>query len=178
MKTTGFISRQNASHRVYSAGDLQVRIIRARSADADTLTAIAFAAKRHWDYPLHWMEAWRDDLTIRPEFIAGQAQAVYTAQSAGKAVGFYALICTDSQAVLEHLWVLPEAMGRGIGRALFQHAVQQARSLGAATLEVTADPNAESFYLHMGARRVGEKTYQLEGQRRRLPHLALDIEQT
>lgn len=180
MKTAESLPWQNAAHRVYSPGrtGAQVQIVRARPDDADTLTAIAFAAKRHWGYPLRWLEAWRDELTIRPEFIASQAQAVYAAQYRGKVAGFYALTCANRQAALEHLWVLPEAMGQGIGRALFEHAVQQARGFGAMTLEITADPNAEGFYLRMGARRVGERTYQLEGQPRRLPLLVLDIEQT
>lgn len=177
---------QNAAHRVYSGGDLRLRIVRARPDDADKLTAIAYAAKRHWDYPLRWLEAWRDALTIRPEFIAGrapdpdqgQAQVVYAALAGAKPVGFYALTCAGRQATLEHLWVLPEAMSQGIGRALFQHAVHQAQDFGAETLAITADPNAEGFYVRMGAHRVGEATYLLEGRRRRLPQLALDIAKT
>ena len=38
-----------------------------------------------------------------------------------------------------------------------------------------ADPNAEGFYRRMGARRVGETTYELDGRERILPLLALDM---
>ena len=73
-----------------------------------------------------------------------------------RAVGFY-LLTTESDGMhLDHLWIAPHAMGRGIGRALFEHAVEQARRLGHQTLKIEADPNAEGFYTRMGARRVGE----------------------
>jgi hypothetical protein len=46
-----------------------MQIERANAQDAEKLTEIAFAAKRHWGYPEEWMESWRDALTIKPEFI-------------------------------------------------------------------------------------------------------------
>ena len=66
-----------------------MHITRARPDDAATLTNIAFAAKRHWGYPMSWIESWRDVLTVRPEFIAGYE--TYAAIDAGRAIGFYAL---------------------------------------------------------------------------------------
>jgi GNAT superfamily N-acetyltransferase len=86
-------------------------------------------------------------------------------------VGFYALVGEG----LEHLWVTPEHMGTGVGRALFEHAVRRAASMGAETLKIEADPNAEGFYLRMGARRVGEITYPLNGQKRTLPLLVVEV---
>ena len=47
-----------------------MQIRRATPDEADTLTSIAHAAKRHWNYPEKWIEQWRSDLTITPEFIA------------------------------------------------------------------------------------------------------------
>ena len=60
-------------------------------------------------------------------------------------------------------------MGRGIGRALFEHAVEQARRLGSHALKIESDPNAEGFYKRMGAHRVGETITAIDGQRRELP---------
>ena len=56
---------------------------------------------------------------------------------------------------LLHLWVLPEAMGRGAGRSLFSHAIERTRHLGFRELEIESDPNAEGFYRRIGAHRVG-----------------------
>ena len=47
-------------------------------------------------------------------------------------------------------------MGLGVGKALFQDAQNKATDLGAQTMEIQSDPNAETFYQKMGAVTVGE----------------------
>jgi GNAT superfamily N-acetyltransferase len=150
-----------------------MEILRAKPGDAEALTRISFAAKRHWGYPERWIERWRETLTVTPDLVS--RNEVYAAIVEGKAVGFYALAGEGRGIELEHLWVLPEFIGTGLGRALFDHAVRQAASLGAEVLSVEADPNAEGFYRRMGARRVGEISYPMDGQERTLPMLAVDV---
>jgi GNAT superfamily N-acetyltransferase len=60
---------------------------------------------------------------------------------------------------LSRLMVEPAAIGTGRGRQLWQHAVATARRLGATVLTVDSDPNAEGFYLRMGAVTVGEQDW-------------------
>jgi GNAT superfamily N-acetyltransferase len=150
-----------------------IKIVPATSADAVCLTEIAFAAKRHWGYPERWIQTWRGILTIRPEFIA--ANVAYRAVENGCTVGFYLLTKENDGMHLDHLWILPSAIGRGIGRALFEHAVEQGRQLGFQTIKIEADPNAEGFYLRMGARRVGTNVTEIEGQPRELPLLVYQL---
>ncbi|MEY2488165.1 MAG: hypothetical protein QOC70_107 [Verrucomicrobiota bacterium] len=150
-----------------------MQIIRAKPEDAEALTEIAHAAKRHWGYPEHWIQSWREILTMRPQFIA--ANVTYSAMEDARAVGFY-LLTTESDGLhLDHLWIAPHAMGRGIGRALFEHALEQTSKLGHRTLKIEADPNAEGFYLRMGARHVGVTVTNIENQRRELPLLLYDL---
>ncbi len=137
------------------------------------LSAIAFTAKAHWDYPAHWLEQWRDQLTITPEFIA--ANETFMATIAERAVGFHALLRIRETTRLEHLWVLPDQMGKGIGRALFTHAAMRAAALGALCLTTEADPNAEPFYLHLGAVRTGTLVGEIEGCRREMPVLSFAL---
>lgn len=147
-------------------------IRRARPEEADRLTALAFAAKGHWGYPDHWLEAWRDDLTFTPAFVA--AHPVYVAVDEEDApVACYALLPSggSGEVELEHFWVHPDAMGRGLGRRLFEHAAGVARSLGGDALLIDSDPYAEDFYRRMGAERVGEVRADMDGQRRELPRL-------
>jgi GNAT superfamily N-acetyltransferase len=150
-----------------------MQIVRAEPEDAEALTAIAHAAKRHWGYPERWIESWRDILTMRPEFIA--ENVAYSAIEEDRAVGFYLLTTEADGLHLDHLWIAPHAMGRGIGRALFEHAVEQTRRLGHRTLRIEADPNAEGFYTRMGARRVGVTVTSIEDQRRKLPLLLYNV---
>lgn len=150
-----------------------MQIVPAKAQDADALTEIAFAAKRHWGYPERWIQNWREILTMRPEFIA--ANVSYSAVEDGRTIGFYLLTAESDGMHLDHLWIRPFAMGRGVGRALFEHAMEQARALGFPGIKIEADPNAEGFYRHMGARRIGTNVTEIEGARRELPLLLYQL---
>ena len=150
-----------------------MKIVRAKPEDAAALTEIAFAAKRHWGYPERWIEIWRDILTVTPALVA--ANPTFSAIEDDRVVGFSSLTI-EPRPDLTHLWVLPRAMGRGFGRALFERIVEQGKALGFSSFEIEADPNAESFYLHLGAKRVGTSVTELEGERRELPLLRYQME--
>jgi GNAT superfamily N-acetyltransferase len=154
-------------------GQVKIQIVRAQPSDAETLTVVAHAAKRYWGYPDRWIEAWTEDLTVTARFIV--ENEVFLAERGDEVIGFYALSVKDNKAELEHLWVAPEGMRSGVGRKLFGHAINRASSLGATAIEITSDPNAEGFYLKMGAGRVGDVVSEIEGKGRVLPRLIFDI---
>jgi GNAT superfamily N-acetyltransferase len=95
--------------------------------------------------------------------------------SGGEPFGFYALTGTGRELELEHLWVSPAWIGTGAGRLLFEHATDLAASRGASSVKIEADPNAEGFYLRMGAKRTGQNVYEIEGHRRALPLMAVEL---
>ena len=150
-----------------------MKIVRADPASAPALSALARAAKAHWGYPMSWLEQWRDQLTITPEFIS--AEETYAAEVEGRIVGFHALLATEQSMRLEHLWVLPQWMGQGIGRRLFEHAAARAAARGATCLTIESDPHAEAFYLRMGAMRVASIPSALDGVARKLPVLTFAL---
>jgi N-acetylglutamate synthase-like GNAT family acetyltransferase len=154
---------------------MDIKIRRATPDEADTLTSIAHAAKRHWGYPEKWIEHWRNDLTLSSDFIANNE--VYVAVIEDRIAGCGALVLSDSLAELEHMWIDPQQMGTGIGRALFEHVTQRARQLGLNELELSADPNAEGFYERMGAERIGDVRSEIDGQPRVLPRMRIDVSQ-
>ncbi len=129
-------------------------IRRARPDEASLLTALAVRAKAFWGYDAAFMDACRDDLTVAVEEIA--TCPVYVSEDRGRLAGFYQLREQADHAELVALFVEPEAMGRGHGKALWQHAVTTARELGFGCLILQSDPYAEGFYQAMGAHRVGE----------------------
>ena len=107
--------------------DIQIR--RAMPEEAAVLTEIAHAAKRHWGYPENWIEHWQGDLTITRDFISNHE--VYVAVTDKEIAGCCALVVKDSQAELEHMWIRPQYMGAGYGKALFVHVMQRAATLSA-----------------------------------------------
>jgi GNAT superfamily N-acetyltransferase len=100
---------------------------------------------------------------------------VYVAFSGGEPIGFYALTGEGRGLELHHLWISPGWIGSGIDRLLFEHAMERAASRGASIVEIEADPNAEGFYLGMGARLVRENVYEMEGERRALPLFQVEL---
>ena len=152
---------------------MMLDIRQARPNEAETLTAIAHAAKRHWGYPEGWIDQWKSDLTLTPEFIANNE--VFVALINNQVAGCCALVLTGSPAEIEHMWIRPEHMGSGVGRALFNYARRRAEKRTAHVLELSADPNAEGFYERMGTKRVGEVTADMDGQSRVLPRMRLEL---
>lgn len=150
-----------------------ISIERAIPAQAARLSRIAFAAKAHWGYPKHWMDMWKPQLTFSPEFF--EVYESWVAAANKKPIGFYTLEERNGQAWLENLWVLPEYIGRGVGKALFLHAVELSRRRGYKTLQLEADPNAVGFYEKMGMYRIRERQYEIEGHLRRLPTMEIKL---
>ena len=146
-----------------------MQIVPASSSDAPTLTALAFAAKRHWGYPEAWIEQWRDELTFTAENIVGHPTFKVIADHA--TIGVYQLKIEEVAAELTDLWVHPSAMGRGVGRLLVEHAESTARGLGCTRLHLASDPHAEAFYLRLGLRRYGAQDASMDHRPRVLPLL-------
>lgn len=146
----------------------------ARPDESELLGELACAAKAHWGYPPDVMALWADDLGVSPEFI--EEHHVVCAERDGEVVGFAAVCEEDGAFELEHLWVRPERMHQGVGRALLGEIVEHVRPLGATGIRIVSDPHAEGFYLKLGARRVGAKE-STKRPGRFLPVLVLDIEE-
>ena len=146
---------------------MNFQIHRAKLEQAEALTQIALAAKRHWGYPERWMELWKPQLTFSPDYL--EENESWVAEIAQAPIAFYTLLEKDEGAWLENLWVLPEWIGKGIGKRLFDHAVELARQRGYKLLQLEADPNAAGFYEKMGMYKIGERRSEVDGQPRILP---------
>ena len=134
---------------------MQTKVVRSKPQDAPALTKIAKAAKGCWAYPKEWMKKWEEELTISPEQI--EKDFVFHLDKEGKIVAFYSLSETDGVFDIEHMWVLPEYIGKGLGKMLFEHTKETVMKNGGKKIRVESDPNAEGFYIKMGMHRTGEK---------------------
>lgn len=150
-----------------------ISIRRALPEQANELTKIAFAAKAHWGYPERWMDMWRPQLTFSTEYF--EQYESWAAFDGEVPVAFYTLEEKKGNAWLENLWVLPEYIGQGVGRALFLHAVERSRQHGYEILQLEADPHAVGFYERMGMYKVGQRSYEIEGLLRVLPTMEIEL---
>jgi len=148
---------------------------RAQSGESERLTRIARDAKAHWGYPEAWLRAWQPVLRITPEYV--ERQLVYVAALDAEPVGFYVLEPRDDRWSLEHFWVEPRWHGRGVGRLMFTHAVDNIRAIRPGIMVIEADPYAAGFYSRMGARRSGTVPAPVEGDPgRTLPVFEVDVQ--
>lgn len=147
-------------------------IRRARPDEAGSLTALALRAKAHWPYDDALMAVFRRTIEITAADIA--ADIVLVHETDGVANGFGVLIATGTDAELDHLWVEPAAIGRGIGRVLFEAFAAAARRAGAARIVLNSDPHAEGFYRRLGAVRIGDHPV-AEIPGRVLPRMAIRL---
>ena len=135
---------------------MDVTIRRAYPAEADALNGLIMRSKAHWGYDSALLEAWRSGLTLDPATIADHP--VYCAEdtTTGALTGVSHLYpLNDEEVYLDHLFVEPATMGKGIGAALWRHALSWATSHGAHAIVFDADPHARPFYERMGAVVVG-----------------------
>jgi len=152
---------------------MEVKIRKARSEESSRLTQIAFSAKRYWNYPEEYFEIWKNELTISGEYI--NKNLVYVAEVDGTAVGFFSIVeVTEDYWAgkvfvkkgfwLDNLFVIPEYIGKGIGRKLMQYAESLCREKGISSLSIFSDPNARGFYEKMGAVYKGETPSSIENR--------------
>lgn len=136
------------------------------------LSDLCFRSKAVWGYDAAFMEACRGELTLEPRDL--QSTSIAVAERDGKPIGVAQIKVVNDDADLAKLFVEPDALQSGIGKALFAWAIDVARQLGARRMTIEADPEAAPFYRRMGAHDVGEApSGSIRG--RMLPKLAVDL---
>ncbi len=119
------------------------------------MSALALRSKAYWGYDVDFIEACRRELSFDSDYLS--SNPVFVGVLDGKPVGFYALErLSNTEAELGALFVEPDQIGRGIGRALISHAKQTAREIGFVSIVIQGDPNAADFYRAAGGVPCGE----------------------
>lgn len=145
----------------------------ARVEEAAALTELSLRSKAVWGYDASFLARCRLVMQVKAEALLSQPH--YVAEEGGRILGFYGFEPEAAGVGLDYLFVEPDVIGRGVGTALWRHAVDTARALGHSALIVVADPNAEGFYRRMGARPIGAQGSDLE-RGRLLPVLRFPLE--
>ena len=90
-----------------------------------------------------------------------------------KILGFCVLSEADGVLEIEHLWIRPEHIGKGLGKLLLRKVLDEVITQSHVTLSVVADPNATGFYEKFGLKTVEYIPSQPEG--RKLPVMQLPL---
>jgi len=136
------------------------------------LSDLCFRSKAVWGYDAAFMEACRAELSLEARDLHSTSIAV--ADDDGKPIGVAQVQVAGDEAVLLKLFVEPDALRTGVGRALLAWATDISKRMGATQLTIEADPDAAPFYRRMGAHNVGQApSGSIPG--RMLPKLAIDL---
>lgn len=131
----------------------------AKKEEAEILTKISYKSKRYWNYPQEYFDIWKNELTISPEYI--EKNEVFVFELSGAVVGYYSLVELPEDIEvsgitikkgfwLEHMFIEPENIGKGIGTKMFDHLNKRCLLKDMNELGILADPNSRGFYEKMG----------------------------
>lgn len=157
-------------------------IVQAETADANELTNIAFAAKRHWNYPESYFEIWKQELTVTPKYIL--ENPVFKLVLNNQIIGFYAFVKISKDLEwgeiqvkagwwVDHLFLLPQFHKQGFGRGMVHHALQTLAGLGEKSCFIFVDPFASGFYEKIGAQFLYDSPSSISGRTIPVYQLAL-----
>ena len=148
-------------------------IVKANISDTKLLSEIAMISKSFWGYTKQQLDSLVDDLTVSEKLILETHTFNFLVED--KIVGFYILNQQqNNNCELEMLFVLPNFIGKGIGKQLLQHAFKKAKNLKVKTVALLADPNAVAFYTSQGFKIIYKKESSIAG--RFLPIMQKDLE--
>ena len=131
-------------------------IEKAIASDSNVLTELTKKSKDYWGYGTAQIQAWEEALTVSKAYI--EAKEVYKLIDGEVIIGYYAYFHEDTEtARLDNLFILPEYIGKGLGKLLLGDFLERIRKDGIHTVTVHSDPNAEGFYKAFGFKTVGQK---------------------
>ncbi len=137
----------------------------AETEESTLLTEISLASKMYWPYPDEYMQIWKDELTITPQYI--EENEVYICSVEDSIAGYYSLVELDSSRQvdditlapglwLDHMFIKPDLIGKGIGREMFSHCILTCLKKHHSLIRLLADPHSGMFYIKMGCRYIEE----------------------
>jgi len=137
---------------------VNLTIRKAKTSESKLLTKLALESKAYWGYSDEFMQNCREELTVNHAKLSNQIFQYQVAEFNKSVIGFYALEnIAKYQVELEALFVDPKYIGKGVGKALINHAKSSAVKFGVKSMIIHSDPNAKEFYIAAGAKQVGEK---------------------
>lgn len=141
-----------------------IRLSRLEPDQFDAVNAMILRSKAYWGYGEDMMAKMETVLRLDPG-AAKDGRAIAAWQEAAP-IGLAQIGAPHDEAagrsvMLDLLFISPDAIGTGLGKRLYDWALEQARMADADVLQILSDPNARSFYTAMGASFIEDRPSKL-----------------
>jgi GNAT superfamily N-acetyltransferase len=125
----------------------------AQTGEEEILSELCLRSKALWGYDAAFIAECAPYLKVTKLAVV-QGWTTVAHDNDGRLLGVCQIDPDGHGGNLDLLFITPDAIGRGVGRRLFDNAGEQLKQLGHTKMTILSDPNAEAAYIHMGARRV------------------------
>ena len=126
-----------------------ITIIRADVNDSLSLTDIAIRSEAYWGYDNEFMKNFKALYSVSEDFIA--KNPTYIIKDKDILVGFYGLLIEVAEISLEYLFIDPLYIGKGYGKMLWDHLLNECRTMNITSFTLVTSPQAKDFYIKLGA---------------------------
>lgn len=134
--------------------------------DLDALNDLLYRSKKHWGYDKKFMDVFMERYPVNPQEIPHTV--ILGSKNASEISGFHCLLYREDHGpFLENLFINPVKIGSGLGRKMWNNVCQKAKNNQWKSFTLSADPSAESFYKHMGAKTIGSYNSPCDGDSNR-----------
>lgn len=130
-----------------------MEIRRAQSDNLLQINELIASSRAHWNFPREYFQASLALLKIDLNYLS--ENLCFEIHEDGQLAGFFSITEKRGEKYLDHLWILPRLLHRGLGRAACQHIDAIAVQQGWRTLLTCPEPEAEGFYVRQGFRDTG-----------------------
>jgi N-acetylglutamate synthase-like GNAT family acetyltransferase len=148
-------------------------IVRAEAKDASILTHIAIKSEAYWGYDFEFMKKFKSVYKITEDFI--QNNPTYGIIDENVIIGFYGILINERETSLEYLFIEPQYIGKGYGKMLWNHMINECKALNIKEFTLVTSQQAKEFYIKLGAKICGEVD-SLVSEGRRVPKLIYRVQ--
>ncbi len=131
-----------------------ISIKESESNEVVEINKLLYLSKGYWGYDNIFMDKFMKEFSITKNYLKNNS--VFSCYYNFFLVGFFAF--SNNKLELDYFFISPQYIGKGIGKQLWIHCCNIAKTkFNKNYFILWSDPNAESFYIRMGCKKIGTK---------------------
>ncbi len=118
--------------------------------DKALVNSLMRAGKGYWGYSEEGLDRFMTTFGIQDDSYFDHAFG-FIGEENEQVIGYYLFTTDENEPELDCFFLDTKYIGKGYGRKLWAHCIEQAKAKGWTRFSFWSDPHSEAFYKHMGA---------------------------